>query len=429
MRKRFARYFVSAAFGLGLCSGMALTAQAQDYHYVPQAPIYIKPNCPTPGPIYTPGPGPIITPIPAPGTVVPTRPTTPAAPGTTPAAPGTTPAAPGTTPAAPGTTPMPSSTVPGANDAAASAAAAPETPSTGETAQSSAQASEAPIMGRGDASNRFNIFDTMSAIPANRVWFNWQYQEGFQTGVQQSSISPSSSFPGDINSAFANRRNEYLYRAGAELAFGKRVSLSMQDQYIASTDTTNAADAWGNPEFLLKFAAVYTEATVISATLGLQPQTASHQGELHEKTTMIYPGVLIYQTLGNKAFIQSGMQFGFSDRSSTNTFDYAISAGYWLYRADCSDGNSRFLTGIIPQVEFFGKHVIANSHRNPFDFSDVPGAGSTVPFFEERNVFDVTAGGRFLFGKGVSFGAGVSFPISGPDVRRTELITSLNITF
>jgi len=284
-------------------------------------------------------------------------------------------------------------------------------------------------MGRGDANNRFNIFDTMSAIPANRLWFNWQYQEGFNTGVQPSSISSPSSSPTDINNAFASRRNVNLYRVGAELAFGKRVSLSVQDEYIASTDTTNAADAWGNPEFLLKFAAVYTDTTVISPTIGLQTQASSSDGELHEQTTRFYPGILIYQTLGEKMFIQAGMQFGISDGSSPNTFDYAISAGCWLYRADCSEGNTRFLTGIIPQIEFFGKHVLANSRNNPYDFSEVSGAGSNVPFFENRNVFDVTAGGRFLFGKGVSLGTGISFPISGPEVRRTELITSLTFQF
>jgi hypothetical protein len=419
MRKRFARFFVSAAVSLGLCSGIALTAHAQDYHYVPQAPIYVKPNCPTPGPIYTPAPGPIYTP--GPGPVITPVPTPS---GTTPP-PGTTPPAATTPPGGAGTTTTPATTVPGANEAAASAATAPEAPSAGEGMASQAQASEAPIMGRGDASNRFNLFDTMSAIPANRVWFNFEYLEGFQTGVQPSSISPSSSFPGSINNAFATRRNESLYRAGAELAFGQRFSIAAQEEYIASTNTTDAADAWGNPEFQLKYAAIRTHATVISAILGLQPQTSSNMGELHEKTTMIYPGALFYEELGEKLFVQGGLQFGISDRNATNTVDYALSAGYWLYRANSSEGNSRFLTGIIPQVEIFGKNVLANSRNNPFDFTGVTGAGSTVPFRETRNVYDVTAGGRVLFGKGVSVSTGVSFPVFGPNVRRTERITGL----
>jgi hypothetical protein len=284
--------------------------------------------------------------------------------------------------------------------------------------------------GRGDASNRFNLFDTMSAIPANRLWFNWQYQEGFETGVQQSSISgPSGSIPGgNFNQNFALRRNVDLYRAGGEIAFGHRFSISFQDEYIASSNTDDKADAWGNPQFLLKFAAVLTDTTAISPIIGLQPQTSSNEGELHEKTTMVYPGLLVYHACGDKLFVQGGMQFGFSTSRETNTFDYAISAGYWLYRADCSEGNNRFLTGIIPQIEFFGKHVIANSRNNPFDFSG-QGAPSNVPFFESRNVFDVTAGGRLVFSKGCSFSTGVSFPIGGEDVRRTELITSLVFQF
>src|SRR5262249_22671083 len=45
------------------------------------------------------------------------------------------------------------------------------------------------LQGRGDANNRFNLFDNMTAIPRNQVWIGWQALDGFNTNVIGSSPS------------------------------------------------------------------------------------------------------------------------------------------------------------------------------------------------------------------------------------------------
>jgi hypothetical protein len=287
-------------------------------------------------------------------------------------------------------------------------------------------------MGRGDANNRFNIFDNMSAIPANRIWFAYQLQNGFNPGVLP--VAGNSA----INSAFATRRNESLYRMGAELMpvntgeFASHFSISFQTQYIASTDTTNAADAWGNPQFLLKVPVIWHQGQVVSATFGFQPQFSTSEFELHEKTTRFYPGFLVYQGLGSDWFLQGGMQASISDRNAPNTLDYSISLGWWYYRFDpCAcPWYKPCVTGIIPQIEVFGKDVIANGSNNPFDIpADPLVAGSQAPFREARHVYDLTSGIRILLYDNISWGTAFSFPLTGGNVRRTEVFSSLSINF
>src|SRR5262249_30399125 len=115
-----------------------------------------------------------------------------------------------------------------------------------------------------------------------------------------------------------------------------------------------------------------------------------------------------------------------------NTLDYAVSLGWWLYRVDpCAClWHKPCITAIIPQVEIFGKHVIANGENNPFD---IPGSlsdpTSSAPFREDRNVYDLTAGIRLLLYEKISWGTAFSFPITGGEVRRTEFFSSLSINF
>jgi hypothetical protein len=295
-----------------------------------------------------------------------------------------------------------------------------------------AQQASAPMEGRGDANNRFNLFDNMSAIPADRVWFAFQYLSGFDPG-----IGPVSSNP-DVTSGFATRRNETLYRMGAEVMpvntceYCSQFSIAFQTQYIASTDTTNAADAWGNPLIMFKMPFIWCQGTVVSAIFGVQPQTSTNEFELHEKTTRYYPGVLFYQAVGCDWFLQGGFQASISSRDAPNTLDYAVSLGCWLYRADPCDylWHKPCLTGIIPQIEVFGKNVIANGENNPFDIPGNPAVfNSQAPFREARNVYDLTAGVRLQLYEHISWGTAFSFPLTGGEVRRTELISSLSIIF
>jgi hypothetical protein len=344
------------------------------------------------------------------------------APGTT--APGTT--APGTT--APGTTP---GTTPG-TEAAAPPSADTGTAPTGDTGAGAGEgafggagtASSTGMLGRGDANNRFNLFDNMSAIPQTRVWFLYQNMQNFGTGF---TFAPSNV------ATFSPTRTVDLYRVGAEIALGHQFSIAFQDQYIASPGANDSGDSWGDPEILFKWAFLLDEHRAVAATFGLQPQVSTSTGELHEEDTRFLPGMLAYQELDN-LFLQAGMQFGFSSRNIATTFDWALSAGYWVYRADCSDGNHRFLTGIAPQLEIYGKHVMVGSQNVPFNTAGQGSlasllSASTTTFREDRNVIDVTVGGRVQLLDHVVIPVGYSFPITGGDVRRSEFLTGLNFVF
>jgi hypothetical protein len=169
--------------------------------------------------------------------------------------------------------------------------------------------------GRGDASNRFNLFDNMAALPQNRVWFGYQYEDGFRTGV----------VAGDF--ALQQRRIESLYRVGVEVALGCNFSIAAQTQYISTAGSVDNADAWGNPQFMAKYAVINNECTVVSATLGFQPQVSTSAGEVHEVTTRFYPGFLFFRGVGDNLFLQGGAQLGFSTSNLTNTVEYAQTVG------------------------------------------------------------------------------------------------------
>jgi hypothetical protein len=183
---------------------------------------------------------------------------------------------------------------------------------------------------------------------------------------------------------------------------------------------------------MFKILAVDTPCTAVSFLFGIQPQTSSNNGELHEKTTRYLPGMLFLQALPCGFFAQGGLQFGISDRNAPNTFDYALSLGYWLYYYDAigTRAPQPWITAIVPQAEILGKHVLANSTNNPFDIPVDPFTNpSSALFREARDVVDLTVGGTIYIGRCARWGTAASFPISGPNVRRTELLTTLTIPF
>lgn len=392
---------VAASCGLGLCLGANAELQAQ--HIIRGAP-----NCPPPAVIYPHHPV-----MPAP---VVTTPDAKAAPDAK-------------APTTPSTTPAPTDQQPTLPPDATTGAE----PSFGEGGGEAGSATAVAMQGRGDSNNRFNLFDNMAAIPQTRVWFAWQYLSQFQTGLQPS--APIDSVAMNVNNNFVRPRNVALYRLGAEVALNENFSLAVQQQYISSFATDNAANAWGNPQMLAKWAFVNTCDRALTATFGLQTQASTSEFELHEQTTRLYPGFLYYQSLGERLFAQGGAMFNISTSNLTNSFDFALAWGYWLYQheslrmpRDCYTGcNVPFIVGIAPQIELFGKEVMANINTQPYDITTTH--GTTVPYREARHVYDVTTGARVLFRNGASLGQAVSFPITGGDVRKFEYIASLNIAF
>lgn len=278
------------------------------------------------------------------------------------------------------------------------------------------------MIGRGDQLNRFNLFDNMAAVPQTRVWFGLMYLEGFDVGRP---TGPGSDSLSSNVASQLNRRNEVLYRTGAELALGERFSFAVQGQYISGFDTSSANDSWAAPQLMGKFALIRNEATTVSAIFGLQPQISVTEGEPRDRATLFYPGMLFYRNVSDNLFVQGGFQVGVpSNNNFTTTLDYALSFGYWLYRNDeVSDcGRRPLLTGIIPQVEFFGRNTLAGSTVvDDLDMDNVSAQSA-------RNVFDVTVGGRLQFRR-LYWANGFSVPITGPDIRRTEYSTSVGFNF
>jgi hypothetical protein len=293
-------------------------------------------------------------------------------------------------------------------------------------------ASSAGMLGRGDMNNRFNLFDNMSPYLCDRVWFSYQRMIGFTTGVLPNPANPT------VTSGFAPERNVNLYRMGIELVpfgdctCGPNFSIAFQDQFVGSTNTTDSADAWANPMAMLKILVCQSCCGAWSLVLGVQPQTSSHNGELHEKSTRFFPGALFAANLPCGFFLQGGGQFGISNRNDPNTVDYALSLGYWLY--GCPGPHPKhfgpWLTGILLQGEAYGKNVLANGSNNPFDLPGDPTIpGSSAPYREPRNVYDITGGGQFLFRDNLIISAGYSFPVSGARVRSSEVITTATLRY
>jgi hypothetical protein len=392
MRTQLGRYLLSATAGLGLASITALNAWAAEP---------VQPNCPYPT-------------LPVPGTPLATTPTSP------PAAPSTT-TDPGTaeTPMDLGTDAGPTDTGVGASlpsDAGVSVGADDGGgPSGGGTGTD--------MIGRSDFFNRFNLFDTQSAIPRTRVWFNFQRNEDFNPGLIPNTALPLT--PTTI-AAVHDRPTQYLYRGGVELALTPYLSFAAQQQYIAMTDTTFYNPSWGDPQFMLKCVVSQDHDRTVSAILGVSPHLSQSPGEIRSPRARIYPGFLFYRSLNEVLFTQGGAQFGLplATRGDIVTFDYAFSTGFWLYRA-CETKSCRrpWLTGVAPQVEFFGQHAFWDSHvTNP------PQGGATTVLQQGRHVVDVTLGTSIFF-RNLLFGAGYSFPVTGAEARRGEIIGTLQYRF
>jgi len=393
--------------------------------WAPQYNPYQRPGYPMNAPAY-PNPGaaygapqppnyyvttPAVNALPAPGAAVPNTPQTPQPPS----APAATAAPAAQQPQVPMETPNESLTQ------------APSTPTDADAGflgtGTMMTASSLGMQGRADAGNRFNTFDNMAALPTNRLWYGYQYMDRFNTGATS----------GD--SGLLPTRQVNLYRFGTEIALNSSLSLTIQDQYIG---VAGSPDSWGNLQVLFKYALINEDRSVWSVVLGASPQSGDSPDELHERTTRFYGGFLFFRAITCNLFLQGGGQVDISTNDLPQTFDFALSMGYWLYRNPHLDTAGRsideiapqfysccrhWIWGIVPQVELLGKYVMANASGQVYD------TFGPTSFSEGRNVYDLTFGGRILFTPHISFGAAFSLPISGPDVRRAELMSSLNIGF
>jgi hypothetical protein len=279
------------------------------------------------------------------------------------------------------------------------------------------------MLGRDDSGNRFNIFNNMAALPVNRIWDGYQLVDHFKSG--EIGGDPSLLTPRNLN----------LYRFGAEIALNSSLSVTIQDQYI---DSAGSPDSWGSLQVLFKYAFINDDRCVWSAVVGVAPQEGNSPDELHERTTRFYGGFLFYEAITCNLFLQGGAQVDLATNDLPQTLDFDLSLGYWLYRNPHLDPAGRsidemapqfyscrrhWIWGIIPQVEILGKYVMANAGGQLYP-TFTPSA-----FQEENNVYDVTLGGRILFTPHISLSGAFSVPVTGPEVRKGEFLTNLNIGF
>ncbi len=206
-------------------------------------------------------------------------------------------------------------------------------------------------------------------------------------------------------------------------------------------------DDWSNPQIMIKHVLARDCDTVLSATLGITPETSVDPGEFNENTTKLYPGMLYYETLSPNLFTQGGFQFGIPlSEDQITTFDWSIALGYWLYR-DCSlqCGNcccNCGITGIIPQVNLLGKHTVGDDQRlNAFGFSSTRFRSGWkrpdhwlprhVPRFtlSRSDVLDLSVGTLIMIGCDVQVGVGYSFPITEDETRESEFLSYVNYLF
>jgi hypothetical protein len=328
---------------------------------------------------------------------------------------------------------------------------------------------DTPQLGRLDASNRLNLFDNMTAAPQSKLWFGYQYTSGIQTGLavnpafqsflsSNPSIDPTSfvrSQQGvDINSIL-NSQRQNVYRVGAEVALYDDFSIAVQGQYYQNLgDDTGFSDDWSQPQILLKYMLARDADTIVSATLGILPETSVDQGDFEDNTTRLYPGMLFYETLSPEVFTQGGFQFGIPTRDDQiYTFDWSLSLGFWLYQdanynscCDCCCSQS-WIQGIIPQIGLLGKHVIGDNTRfGAFGLQESslvfnsgiggPGGGSStllnggfLVLNEPTDVVDLTVGTLILVDQNVQVGLGYSVPVSDNRVRKDEFISYINYLF
>jgi hypothetical protein len=301
-----------------------------------------------------------------------------------------------------------------------------------------------PQLGRLDAANRLNLFDNMVAMPVNKVWFGFQYASGITTGIEPFSsallpIISADPILGGSGDLFAEQK-EIIYRVGAEVLLDCNTSIAVQGQYWTNeTDDSPYGDDWSNPQIMLKYVLARDCDTVLSATLGVTPETDVDFGDFKEDTTKIYPGMLFYETLDRDLFTQGGFQFGIPTEDDQIThFDWSLSVGYWAFR-DCSlvcgncCCNGGQITGIIPQIGLLGKHVLGDETRfNAFGIpssGSVPGGPTLVIYREPRDVIDLTVGTLIIIGCDVQVGVGYSFPITDDETRENEFLSYVNYLF
>ncbi len=287
------------------------------------------------------------------------------------------------------------------------------------------------MIGQGEPVNRFNDFNNMNALPQNRIWYGYQSESDFRTGFGDH--LPASLPTGQY-------RINQLHQMGFEVACGNLCSVVVQAQYVATTATADNADAWADPQILLKWTAIYKECTIVSPVLGIEIQTSQVPGQLHEATSRLQPGVLFMQSLEDIFLLQGALQVSAPMSAAPTTVDYGVSLAWWLYRDDSLDVFGRtnyswartalpFVTGVLPMVELWGNNVIAGARDAPFTPAPPTSTLLYPSYMEAVSVYNMTTGFRFLLYNHYSLSLAYSFPLTGSYTYGSDFLAGLNLNF
>jgi hypothetical protein len=327
---------------------------------------------------------------------------------------------------------------------------------------------EAPMLGRGDQNNRFNLFNEQSALVQSHAWFGYHHQFDYDPAIHLTSAARSLLIlnrvsPGGVllaraaAASFLEKTDQDLYRVGFEYGLSPDWSFVFQAQYVSDVGPSGT-DGWSSPFFMVKRVICQEGRAVLSAALAVEPQTEVRAGQFKEKATRWYPGILWYDELDANWVVQGGLQVGLpfgpksqfpgAENDHPHTLDYDISVGYWLYRSpELLNGapanqswrpfvwdNGPYVHGALLQVELLGKHLFGGNRLDaPFGLTNSVKIGAdTTPLFEyvePRQVLDVTVGGRLLLRCDSALSAAVSFPITGPKARAAELMVYFGCDF
>jgi hypothetical protein len=272
------------------------------------------------------------------------------------------------------------------------------------------------MIGRLDANGRLNLFDSMSAIPRNRVWYSFMSAAGYSANLT----------PGlGVGPPLVAHTNMIVQRFGGEVKLWDSASLSVQAQTLNPTSTTGLGLTGGfyNPQFMAK-QIVYADCDlVISGIFGVTPNVGFDATDIRDATTRLFPGMLFYQQWNDRLYLYGGAQLGIPTvADNITTFDWGVGAGYWVYDSCCCRS---WLQRISIQYEIFGKHVLGDKVINNYFQNPL----LLATYTEGRATVDMTAGGSVYLGYGVQVSAGYSFPVTTTDVRNGEFVTTVGYNF
>lgn len=256
----------------------------------------------------------------------------------------------------------------------------------------------------------FKLADDDSALPQDRVFFNYNYFSGANTSAN------GLNYPRvDVNrETFGFEKTFFDGNASVEL----RLPIFQTSDTVPGVDS----DGFGDLTIVLKYAFLYDRETgnvasgglAVTAPTGVKEAVLADGSTLHDTLLQPWAGFLLNSDSGFFVEGLTSLVLPTDVRDVTIFFD-DFCFGYWLYR-DGNRDDCKFLTGIVPVFE---THLnLPLDHRNQ-DLSPI--------FLPDELV--LTSGTHFVFNHRSDVFVGAAVPVTGPKPFDYEVIAQLNFRF